>query len=180
MVAGSNLAEVIERVLVREGGVADVGDGKGITRWGQTPAWLEQHGFPVPQTRDQARKNYDAYARRLGLADVAERSLPIGDLVMDVSVLSGDTMGPALLQAALRAGLMQDGVVGPRTLAALDRALARGGAEARLARDIFARRLEQVGRLLSLKVARKNPQRDNRKFAESWLSRLAGQARLLP
>ncbi len=164
---------IVERVLVREGGVADVGDGKGITRYGQTEGWLLQHGLPIPKSRDEARRNYLLWAKQLGFDELARRSVEIADQVIDYSVLSGDETGVSNLQAALGAGLLRDGRLGPKTFAALDRALA-AGREGELARDIFARRLDQLGELLSSKKV------DRRKFAESWLNRMAGIARRLP
>jgi hypothetical protein len=77
------LDALIERLLDREGGVADVGDGKGITRFGQTPEWLEQFGLPAPTTRAEAAVNYKRWLDLVKLTVVVLPGDDLADILLD-------------------------------------------------------------------------------------------------
>ena len=76
-------ATIIDKILQREGGVADVGDGKGVTRFGQTPEWLETFGLEPPQTRADAAVNYHSWLDRTGLIGLCDAPDALADAVID-------------------------------------------------------------------------------------------------
>lgn len=109
---------IIAEVIRREGGVADIGDGKGITRWGQTPGWLAQFNLPIPDSQAAAASNYADWLRLTGLdAVIGDEADPAADFVIDFAVHSGHQPAIKLLQHEI--GVMADGVMGPKTRAAL-------------------------------------------------------------
>lgn len=108
---------VIAYVLDLEGGVKDVGDGKGITRWGQTPGWLAEWHLPSPASVVQAAENYRAWLARTGLEAVCGVDDVLARAVVTWAVHSGHGRPTRVLQALL--GEKADGVIGPKTRAAL-------------------------------------------------------------
>lgn len=160
--------EIIRRILDREGGIADVGDGKGVTRWGQTPGWLTQFGLPTPTTAAEAAANYVAWLHTTRLDQlILPRPDALADVVIDLSVHSGHVAGIIALQRAVQ--VKADGVLGPRTLEAVsvdhDRVVA--------AAAVVAWRLEQQGALIA-----KTPERYAR-YALGWARRNAEHVRRL-
>jgi lysozyme family protein len=157
---------LVGRVLVREGGIADVGDGKGVTRFGQTPGWLDQFGFTPPRTPAEAEANYRTWLVRTRLIGVCDVPDAFADGVIDWAVHAGHPVSIRGLQRAL--GVMVDGVLGPETQAAIDacdRAL--------IGRKVLASRVRSIGRLIT-----DAPQKHAR-FAAGWLNRLADQIEAL-
>lgn len=162
------LDAVIARILEHEGGVKDVGDGKGVTRFGQTPDWLDDHGFVPPSTAADAATNYETWFRQTGLAALIERDPIAGYLVADFAVHGGLVTALKALQRAL--GVRDDGVLGPVTRARFTEVAGRP----QLARRLLAERMRHTGVLLaSLKV-------DRRQWAHGWLNRLADLVETLP
>jgi lysozyme family protein len=159
------LDALIQRVIVREGGVADVGDGKGVTRWGQTPAWLAQYDLPVPQNTVDAATNYAKWVTLVGLLPIVSPGDSLADVVLDMAVMSGVSKAVKTLQAAL--GVVVDGAIGPQTLSALSMA-GRG----KIAREVIASDIEYEGSLITLDPSRA-------RFAKGWASRIAGHVRRL-
>jgi lysozyme family protein len=155
----NNTAVVIARILLREGGVADVGDGKGATSYGQTPGWLADWGFQTPENDVQAAVNYRRWMQLLRLDQVCELDLELGDGVADFAVHSGHTESIRALQRAVN--VPADGVIGPATLAAIQKA--PQGTAVRFE----CQRLRFVGKLLGSKKI------DRRKYASGWCNRLA-------
>lgn len=156
-------AIVIGKVLVREGGVADVGDGMGITRYGQTDGWLGQWGLPVPQNRTEAAANYRKWLALTHLEVLCTAPDALPDVVIDYAVNSGDPLPIEALQRAL--GLPHDGVLGAKTAAALancNRLI--------VALNVLADRLELIGHLITHKT-------EDAKFADNWLHRIGEQVR---
>jgi lysozyme family protein len=165
--AGYVLALVIEH----EGGVADVGDGKGETRWGQTPGWLASFGFTSPKTRDEAMANYRTWlvrTRLIGVCDYPD-ALAIG--VVDWAVHAGHVTAIRGLQRAL--GVAADGIYGPETQEAVDRL--DGGVSTRrlVAARVLAARLRSLGRIVT-----DHPATDAR-YAAGWMNRVADQVERL-
>ncbi len=158
--------ELIRRVLQREGGVADVGDGKGITRWGQTPGWLKQFNLPIPTNPTEASENYVAWLQvtRLDqlIGDVAD---DLADIVIDFAVHAGHVTAIRMLQASL--GVAVDGVIGPATEAA-----AKQDRKA-ICRRVLRGRLDQMGSLIA-----SQPDKYAR-FARGWLARIGEQIQRL-
>lgn len=159
---------IIALVLDDEGGINDLGDGKGLTRFGQTPGWLEDNGFRPPLNPTEAANNYRVWMARTKLDRLAEVDLTIGHLVTDDAVHAGVGDAVRRLQTAL-VGVTVDGIIGPLTLDAVRRADL-----SQLGKNVLAAKLEHRGKLLgSLRT-------DRRRFAENWLHRLAKQVRGLP
>lgn len=157
--------DLIARIILREGGVADVGDGKGITRWGQTSDWLAQFNLPVPQNASEAAVNYARWMQVTGLNFIATAADDLADIVLDIAVMSSAPKAFKALQAAM--GLTPDGIFGATTkavLASTDRS--------RLARLVIAWDMEYQGRLITLV-----PQRAE--YAAGWAARMAGHVRNL-
>jgi lysozyme family protein len=158
---------LIARVIVREGGVGDANDGKGITRWGQTSDWLDDFGLPVPQNATDAARNYRLWLDKTGLIDVCAEPDALADAVIDFAVNSGHVQAVKVLQRALR--VTSDGVLGPKTTAALaacDRAV--------MAKRVLAGRIQFLGEIITAK-----PQKHARQ-AKGWMRRLAAQIEDLP
>lgn len=160
------MTSVIDRILEHEGGIADVGDGKGITRFGQTPQWLEDNGLTVPTTPEQAAANYEAWLTKTGIDAVIEANPIAGYFVADFAVHSGVGTAVKALQRAL--GVSADGSIGPITLAAI--ANHRKG----LAQRVLSQRTRFIGTLL----ASTSP--DRRQWARGWCNRLADLIETLP
>ena len=111
------LQQLIARVIQREGGVGDAHDGKGLTRWGQTPGWLAQFNLPVPQNAQDATTNYEKWIDLTGLAPLVTSGDQLADILLDMAVMSGHRQAIKTLQTALQVTV--DGTIGPQTLAAL-------------------------------------------------------------
>jgi lysozyme family protein len=155
-------ALIVGKVIEREGGIADVGDGKGITRFGQTTAWLEQFGFKPPINIVEAENNYLTWLVRTRLIGICDRADSLADLVIDAAVHAGHPWAIKALQHAL--GLTIDGIWGPETQAAVD-----GCDRPRIARHVIADRVREDGRLIE-----RDPGRYAR-YAHGWANRRAAQ-----
>ena len=109
---------IIDRILEREGGVADVDDGAGLTRWGQTIAWLTSFQLPIPSTIDEAALNYRKWLEMTKLDALCDQDDAFADIVIDYAVNSGHGRAIRTLQNAL--GVHVDGVIGPKTISAVE------------------------------------------------------------
>lgn len=156
---------LIAKLIDREGGIADVGDGKGVTRFGQTPTWLTQFNLTPPNTREQAAINYLSWLNIVGLTPIVMPGDGLSDIVLDVAVMSGHRQAIMALQSVLH--VPTDGVPGPKTIAALAAADRR-----ELTKLIIAWDMEFEGRIIVNNPARA---RD----AAGWAVRLAGHVRRL-
>ena len=138
--------EIVRRIIDREGGVKDVNDGKGLTRWGQTPGWLTEFNLPIPTNATDAALNYVEWMRVTGLDRlIGAEADSLADAVIDLAVHSGHVTAIKSLQRAI--GAAPDGVIGPKTLALIvDRRV--------VAADVIAWRLEQQGNLIARDPAR--------------------------
>jgi len=161
----TSLDLLIEKILDREGGVADVGDGKGVTRYGQTPAWLAEFHLPVPSGRAQAAANYKTWLSLVGLTDVISPGDNLADILFDIGVMSTALKAIKALQAALK--IPVDGILGPTTQRMLALADRR-----RLAFEVIAWDMTYQGRVIT-----NNPQRAM--YAEGWATRMADHVRRL-
>lgn len=172
--------DLITRLLEREGRgkfTDHPADRGGPTKWGITQArWSEYVGYPASVasirniTEQQARTFYeDQYIIRPGFHKLSSEFLI--ELLFDCAVNHGEIHAVKWLQRAVRA--TQDGVIGPRTLAA---------AEAEHPLRIFLRvnayRARLYGALVSrdktLTAAKKAGFRCQAENAAGWNSRLAG------
>jgi lysozyme family protein len=161
-----NVQAVIDQVLADEGGIKDVGDGKGLTRFGQTPPWLETHGFTPPTTPAEAAANYGIWMARLRLAEVCDYDVTLGHVLTDWAVHAGERVAVRAFQKIL--GVAADGVLGPVTFEAM-----RARRPEALARRIIGDRIRFTGRLL-----RDDPTK--RPYAAGWADRLADLVEALP
>lgn len=156
---------LISKLLDREGGIADVGDGKGVTRFGQTDGWLAQFNLEPPNTREEAAANYEKWLDLIGLTPIIAPGDRLSDIMLDVAVMSGHRQAIMALQSILH--VASDGVMGPNTLAAL------AGTDRRaLTKALIAWDMEFEGRIIA-----NNPARA--KDAAGWAARLAGHVRRL-
>jgi lysozyme family protein len=148
------------RILADEGGVSDVGDGKGITRYGQTSDWLRQWSLPAPETPDDALRNYGRWMEQTGLALAVEKSVPLGYAVVTFAVHAGEKTAIKALQRSL--GVAIDGAIGPITRAAI---LACD--PNMVAHQVAAEYTRLIGRLLASQAP------DRRRWAKGWNNRIA-------
>lgn len=153
------MESAIAILLSDEGGIADVGDGKGVTRFGQTPGWLESFGLVPPSNAADAAVNYEVVFTKTRIADVIERDVATGHALATFAVHAGEQTAIKALQRELHVD--DDGVIGPQTLAALDRADDRV-----IAHGIVAAYGEHLGASMA------NRKRDNRDYARGWANRL--------
>lgn len=154
-----NMESAISQILLDEGGVADVGDGKGITRYGQTSDWLVQWNLMPPSNAAEAATNYEHVFTQTGIAAVIELDVATGHALATFAVHAGEDAAIKALQRELH--VMVDGQIGPKTLAALDAAN-----ESTIAHGIVAAYGEHLG------AAMANRKRDKRDFARGWAFRL--------
>jgi lysozyme family protein len=159
------LEVLIGRVLDREGGIADAGDGKGVTYFGQTTDWLAQFNLTTPRTRDDAALNYLTWVSLTSLTPIVVVGDDLADAVLDIAVMSSAPKAIKALQTTLR--VVPDGVVGVVTLAMLAKADRK-----QLARDVIAWDMSYQGRLITLDPTRA-------KYAAGWSSRMAEHVRRL-
>lgn len=159
-------AVILARVIAREGGIRDVGDGKGTTRFGQTPDWLHQWGFPAPTTVAEAGANYRTWLVRTRLIGVCDFPDALSDAVIDFAVHAGHPLVIRALQRAL--GVTADGIIGPETQEAIDQC-----DRALVARAVLAARIRYFGRLIT-----DAPDRFAR-YAAGWMNRIAVQVESL-
>lgn len=160
--------DVITKILEDEGGIADVHDGKGVTRFGQTPQWLDDNGLVPPSSAADAAANYEAWMQRVGLTAICERDGFVGWIVTDMAVHSGLTQAVKTLQRAL--GVTDDGAMGPQTRQRFEAV----AGQPMLARKLVAERVKFVGSLLASTSV------DRRKWARGWMNRLARQIEAIP
>jgi lysozyme family protein len=158
-----NVIRALAQLSKEEGGVADVGDGMGITRFGQTSDWLKRFGFKAPTSVEEANANYLTWMKMFKIDAVLEKSYPLGMVLLDYAVNATEGTAIRVLQTALNALHMHltiDGVIGPMTLTAID---------ACDNKDV-GRRLT-IARQRAFAVQLRSP--SQWKFASGWMSRLA-------
>jgi lysozyme family protein len=159
------LDTLIARLIAHEGGVADAGDGMGVTRYGQTPAWLAQFMLPAPDSPQKAADNYLAWLKVTGLLPLISPGDDLSDILLDIAVMSTAPKAVKALQAVLKVPV--DGVLGPMTQYALDRADRK-----QLARDVIAWDMGYQARMVTLDPTRL-------KFLVGWTERMADHVRRL-
>ena len=158
---------VVAQILANEGGVADLGDGQGVTRYGQTAQWLAHWHLEPPTDAVSAAYNYTRWLELTHLGDVVNADAQVGFYVADWAVHGGEQVAIRGLQRLV--GVVPDGIIGPVTLEAVQDAPRR-----KLACQIVAARARDLGKLLASQTV------DRRKWASGWLNRLAAQIETLP
>lgn len=162
----SPIESIIRRILLREGGVAQVPGEAFVTRWGQTPDWLTAHHLPVPQSQDDAALNYAQWITKTGLFHAALVDDALADALIDYAVHAGEGRAIRSLQSAI--GVRPDGVIGPMTRAAIEHMDRRTTAQ-----KLIADRLAHMGVLITA-----HPEQYSR-FAKGWMARVGGQVAAL-
>jgi lysozyme family protein len=160
----STLEILLSKIIVVEGGIKDVGDGKGVTRFGQTPDWLTTFNLPAPETPEQALANYVKWAQITKLSEVCCYRDALSEILLSFSIHNTHLGGIKALQRAVK--VKADGVIGPITLAAVHDAQRH---------TLAVKVLASYQRLIGL--ALKKPL--NTRFASGWLNRLASLTELL-
>lgn len=158
--------DVIGKVLDDEGGIKDVGDGKGVTRFGMTPQFLSDHGLTPPTTRAEAHTNYAIWLGRIGVTAVIQRDGYVGWLLADMCVHHGATQAVKILQRTL--GVPDDGKLGPQTINAVP------VNSPHFAKRLVAARVRFYGELLASEAV------DRRRWAKGWLNRVSRQIEAIP
>ncbi len=153
---------IVEAILQAEGGVADVGDGQGVTRWGLTVDFLTSWGFETPKSREDAAQCYRTWMAITRLDELTGINEPLAGLVIDSAVNEGLSYAVRTLQAAVGAG--QDGVIGGQTLSAITHADSK-----RVSYRILGARLKHY-----VQLAQGDPNR-NLKYLGGWTARLFDQ-----
>lgn len=168
---------IIEGIIdEREQGFVNRKDDKGgPTNWGVTQETLSRargHAVTVQDVKDLTRAEaiqiyYELYMLPLGFSIV--QHAPLYDLVMDCAIHHGLTGASRLVQRAL--GVTVDGVVGPKTRAAIIAMDPR-----RLYDLVLGQRIRLLGRLVSndWTDADHDGKPDNAENAEGWFNRAAG------
>jgi lysozyme family protein len=154
-------ASIIARVIAREGGIADGGDGMGITSFGQTSGWLEQFGLTAPHTPDEAAANYQLWLEKTGLLGLCAFDDILADATIDYAVNSGHRVAIRALQ--IRLGTGSDGVWGPQTQAAVDACNRHA-----MAAKVIASRVKLYGALITADASRSQ-------YAHGWMNRVGDQ-----
>lgn len=161
-----SLDDLIQRILDREGGVVqNKGEGY-ITRFGQTPGFLEQFGLPVPTDRVSAAANYVKWINLTGFHPLVDAGDDLADILLDIAVMSGHQKAIKALQAVLK--IPVDGALGPVTLLAIASCDRR-----QMAREVIAWDIAFQGRIITLNPTAKA------QYAAGWANRIAEHVRRL-
>lgn len=172
----TTIDNAIEAVLRNEGGyVNNPADRGGATNFGITEAVARKNGYAGDMRalpRDFAREIYRRqYVIAPGFDRVAEQSAVIAGELVDTGANMGPPVASRFLQRALNLltaeALVQDGHIGPATLAALKDFLTRRGAEGE--RRLLAL-LNAFQGTRYAELAEGRPQ--NRAFIYGWLARV--------
>ncbi len=157
---------IITRVIQREGGVNDVGDGKGITRWGQTNQWLETFNLPAPTSPEEAAENYRVFLRLTKLdAVIGDSADAFADFVIDFAIHSHHKEAIKAMQRSMSSQLVPDGVIGPKTITLLE--FFKDDIDSR---QIFAARVMALRIKFQGSIITQDPAKHAR-FARSWANR---------
>lgn len=178
-----SIEEMIDSVIGREGGYTNhPADRGGPTRWGVTQAVARAHDYDGDM-RGYPRARAEAVYRTLYWArprfdQVAERAASLAAEMFDTGVNMGPAVAAAFLQRALNAlnrgasdypDVVCDGQIGPQTLDALDRFLARRGASGEM---VLLKAVEALQGERYLHLAERRPA--NEAFLYGWLANRIG------
>ena len=182
---GSDVDELIDNLIEREGGFSDhPADAGGPTCFGITEAVGRAHGYGGPMRllpRSEAAKIYKRlYWLRPRFDEVAKRSPRVAAELFDTGANMGPTVAATFLQRALTAlnrnagdypDLVPDGRIGMETLAALDTFLAKRGEAS--GETVLLRALEALQGERYLRLAERRPA--NEAFLYGWLANRIGE-----
>lgn len=175
---------LIDEVIGREGGYSNhAADRGGATRWGVTQATARANGYAGDMRSFPRAAAVEIYRRtywlKPGYDRVAARAPRIASELFDTGVNMGPKTATGFLQRALNAlnrgeadypDMAADGAIGPVTLAALDRYLARRGAAGE---GVLLKAIEALQGERYIRLAEQRPQ--NEAFLYGWLAnRISG------
>jgi lysozyme family protein len=109
----------VSTLLDHEGGIANIGDGEGVTAFGWTEATAKAFGVEMPKTAAEASTLYEEHFWLPIYEQIASQS--VATKVFDDAVNQGHPTAHKMLQKALCAigSIVEvDGAFGPATLAA--------------------------------------------------------------
>ncbi len=156
---GEQIAGVIADILIEEGGyVDDPNDPGGATNFGITQATADEFNLgPVKElTAQRATQFYAGYFTSLCIDQIPDPH--VFALVADAVVNHGPGLGIGWLQTAVHA--VSDGVLGPKSLAALNAVTEWQAIYA----DVLSQRINFYGHIISVRPG-------NAEFAKGWLRR---------
>jgi lysozyme family protein len=175
--------KLIDEVIGREGGFSDhPADRGGATRWGVTEAVAREHGWRGDM-RHYPRTEAVAVYRRLywlrpGFDRIAEHAPAIAEEMFDTGVNMGPAVAVGFLQRALNAlnrgasdypDIAVDRRIGPATVAALQRYLARRGRGGEM---VLLKAIEALQGERYVRLAEERPA--NEAFLYGWLANRLG------
>ena len=159
-------ADIIDAILKREGGYTDHPvDRGGPTNWGVTLDTLEHYRGSMVTAQDvrdmtetEARAIYEKlYVIEPGFVLIPDDRLRV--LIVDIGVNMGTGTATKMLQKSLEVPV--DGILGPKTLAALDDTNVQ-----RVYLGVCAERVRKYGRIISA-------DHSQAVFAAGWMNRVA-------
>jgi lysozyme family protein len=170
---------LIDEVIGREGGFSDhPADRGGPTRWGVTEAVARAHGWTGDMRRFPREEAVAIYRRlywlRPGFDRIAEHAPAVAAELFDTGVNMGPPVAGEFLQRALNAlnrggadyrDMPVDGQIGARTVAALERYLARRGGQGE---KVLLKALEALQGERYIRLAETRPA--NEAFLYGWLA----------
>jgi lysozyme family protein len=179
-----NIDGLIDEVIDREGGYTDhPADRGGPTRYGITEAVARADGYGGSMRQLPRQRAAVIYRRRYWTAPrldaIAERTPALAAELFDTGVNMGPATAIGFLQRALNAlnrgardypDVPLDGLVGPRTLAALDGFLAGRGTAGE---GVLVRAVEALQGERYLALAEARPA--NEAFLYGWLANRVGE-----
>lgn len=178
----SDIHALIDEVIEREGGYSNHPDDKGgATRWGITQAVARKNGYVGDMRklpREKAVAIYrDIYWTNPGLEQIAQFAPDLAAELFDTAVNMGTRTAIRFLQRSLNALqrgdqktlLLLDGVIGPRSLTALQKYLKKRGVKGE---RVLTRAVDSLQGARYIRLAEKRPA--NRTFLFGWLANRVG------
>jgi lysozyme family protein len=173
---------LIDEVIAREGGYSNHSDDRGgATRWGITQAVARKHGYAGNMRtlpREIAVAIYrDIYWTKPGLNKIADLAPYLAAELFDTAVNMGTRTAIRFLQRSLnalqrgdgKALLLLDGVIGARSMTALQKYLKKRGVKGE---RILTRAIDSLQGAKYIRLAEKRPA--NRTFLFGWLANRVG------
>lgn len=163
--------DILDMIIRNEGGfVNHPDDPGGATKYGITRKTLQAwRGAPVAiddvkaLTKDEAREIYrERYARKPRFSDIRDERLRAQ--VIDAGVLAGPRQAAKMLQRA--AGAADDGIVGPNTLRAVNRA-----DPVVLNNRVMVERIKHLAKTAARRKNGRGEPIDQRAFLVGWMNR---------
>lgn len=178
-----NVDALIDEVIGREGGYSNhPSDTGGATRWGVTEAVARAHGYRGDMRFYPRAEAVEVYRRtywlRPGFDKVAEHAPKVAAEMFDTGVNMGPAVAAGFLQRALNAlnrgaadyaDIAIDRKIGPGTVEALRRFIARRGAGGEA---VLLKALEALQGERYIKLAEDRPA--NEAFLYGWLANRIG------